>query len=44
MKKIALLLVALFAFGVLGCGEKKEGEKKDEKKTEQKEEKKEEKK
>ena len=44
MKKIALILAVMFAFGVAGCGEKKEGEKKDEAKKEKKEEKKEEKK
>ncbi len=44
MKKIALLLAVLFAFGVAGCGEKKDGEKKEETKKEKKEEKKEEKK
>jgi hypothetical protein len=43
MKKIALLLAVLFAFGVAGCGEK-DGEKKEETKKEKKEEKKEEKK
>ena len=41
MKKIALILAAMFAFGLAGCGEKKDAEKKDEtKKEEKKEEKK----
>jgi outer membrane lipoprotein SlyB len=44
MKKIALILAVMFAFGVAGCGEKKDGEKKEETKKETKEEKKEEKK
>ena len=45
MKKIALILAVMFAFGVAGCGEKKDGDKKDETKKEQKkDEKKEEKK
>ncbi len=41
MKKIALILAVMFAFGVAGCGEKKDADKKDEaKKEEKKEEKK----
>ena len=45
MKKIALILAVMFAFGVAGCVEKKDGDKKDETKKEQKkDEKKEEKK
>jgi hypothetical protein len=45
MKKLALILALVFAFGVVGCGEQKGAEKKDDKaKTEKKEEKKDEKK
>ena len=44
MKKIALILAVMFAFGVAGCGEKKGADKKEETKKEKKEEKKEEKK
>ena len=45
MKKIALILAVMFAFGVAGCGEKKgDDKKKDETKKEQKEKKADEKK
>ena len=37
MKKIALILAVMFAFGVAGCGEKKGGDKKEETKKEKKE-------
>ncbi len=44
MKKIALLVVALFAFGAMGCAKKDEVKKDDTKKEEKKDEKKDEKK
>jgi preprotein translocase subunit SecG len=46
MKKLAMLLAVVFAFGVLGigCGKKEEGKKEEQKKEEKKEGKKEEKK